>query len=69
MERTDTDDSDVDGVNINKFGAKKTSRWHRPKIDVSLEGFGKSSNTSKQENIQVTKRENPKSGKILFIID
>ena len=27
MERTDTDDSDVDIVNINKFGAKKTFRW------------------------------------------
>ena len=41
MERTDTDDSDVDGVNINKFGAKKTSRWHRPKIDVSLKDLEK----------------------------
>ena len=41
MERTDTDDSDVDSVNINKFGAKKTSRWHRPKIDVSLEDLEK----------------------------
>ena len=41
MERTDTDDSDVDGVNINKFGAKKTSRWHCPKIDVSLKDLEK----------------------------
>ena len=43
MERTDTDDSDVDGVNrsIDKFGAKKTSRWHRPKIDVSLKDLEK----------------------------
>ena len=40
MERTDTEDSDVD-VNINKFGAKKTSRWHRPKIDVSLKDLEK----------------------------
>ena len=41
MERTDTDDSDVDGVNINKFGTKKTSRWHRLKIDVSLKDLEK----------------------------
>ena len=41
MERTDTDDSDVDGVNINKFGAKKTSRWYHPKIDVSLKDLEK----------------------------
>ena len=41
MERTDTEDSDVDIVNINKFGAKKTSRWHRPKIDVSLKDLEK----------------------------
>ena len=41
MERTDTDDSDVDSVNINNFGAKKTFRWHRPKIDVSLKDLEK----------------------------
>ena len=41
MERTDTEDSDVDVVNINKFGAKKTSRWHRLKIDVSLKDLEK----------------------------
>ena len=41
METTDTDNSDVDGVNINKFGAKKTSRWHCPKIDVSLKDLEK----------------------------
>ena len=41
MERTDTEDSDVDIVNINKFWAKKTSRWHRPKIDVSLKDLEK----------------------------
>ena len=41
MERTDTEDSDVDIVNINKFGAKKTSRWHQPKIDVSLKDLEK----------------------------
>ena len=69
MERTDTEDSDVDIVNINKFGAKKTSRWHRSKIDVSLKDLEKSANMSKQENIQVTKRENPKSGEFFFIID
>ena len=32
METTDTDNSDVDGVNINKFGSKKTSRWNRQKL-------------------------------------
>ena len=41
MERTDIEDSDVDIVNINKFGAKKTSRWHRLKIDVSLKDLEK----------------------------
>ena len=41
METTDTDNSDVDSVNINKFGAKKTSRWNRPKIDVSLKDLEK----------------------------
>ena len=38
---TDTDNSDVDGVYINKFGAKKTSRWNRPKNDVSLKDLEK----------------------------
>ena len=41
MDTTDTDNSDVVGVNINKFGAKKTSRWNRPKIDVSLKDLEK----------------------------
>ena len=41
METTDTDNSDVDGVHINKFGAKKTFRWNRPKIDVSLKDLEK----------------------------
>ena len=41
METTDTNNSDVDSVNINKFGAKKTSRWNRSKIDVSLKNFEK----------------------------
>ena len=41
METTDTDNSNVDGVNINKFGAKKTSRWNWPKIDVSLKDLEK----------------------------
>ena len=36
METTDTDNSDVENVNINKSGSKKTSRWNRPKIDLSL---------------------------------
>ena len=41
METTDTDNSNVDGVNINKFGAKKTSRWNQLKIDVSLKDLEK----------------------------
>ena len=41
METTDTDNSDVDGVNFNKFAAKKTSRWNWPKIDVSLKDLEK----------------------------
>ena len=41
LDTTDTETSDVDAVNINKFGAKKTSRWNRPKIDVSLKDLEK----------------------------
>ena len=41
MDTTDTETSDVDAVNINKFGPKKTSRWNRPKIDVSLKDLEK----------------------------
>ena len=41
METTDTDNSDVENVNINKFGSKKTSRWNRPKIDLSLKDLEK----------------------------
>ena len=43
MDTTDTEDSDVDSVHINKFGAKKNSRWNRPKIDVSLKDLEKRS--------------------------
>ena len=66
MERTDTEDSDVDFVNINKFGAKKTSRWHRPKIDVSLKDLEK---VPTRRSKRISKLENPKSGKFVFIID
>ena len=41
MDITDTEDSDVDDVHINKFGAKKTSRWNRPKIYVSFKDLEK----------------------------
>ena len=41
METTDTDNSDVKNVNINKFGSKKTLRWNRPKIDLSLKDLEK----------------------------
>ena len=41
METTDTENSDVKNVNINKFGSKKTSRWNRPKIDLSLKDLEK----------------------------
>ena len=41
METTDTDNSDVENVNINKFGSKKTPRWNRPKIDLSLKDLEK----------------------------
>ena len=41
MEATDTDSSDLERVNINKFGSKKTSRWNRPKIELPLKDFEK----------------------------
>ena len=41
LDTTDTESSDVDPVNMNKFGAKKTSRWNRPKIDVSVKDLEK----------------------------
>ena len=41
METTNTDNSNVENVNINKFGSKKTSRWNRPKIDLSLKDLEK----------------------------
>ena len=41
LDTTDTETSDVDAVNMNKFGAKKTSRWNRPKMDVSVKDLEK----------------------------
>ena len=41
LDTTDTENSDVDAVNMNKFGSKKTSRWNRPKIDLSLKDLEK----------------------------
>ena len=41
METTNTDSSDVENFNINKFGSKKTLRWNRPKIDLSLKDLDK----------------------------
>lgn len=41
LDTTDTESSDVDPVNMNKFGATKTSRWNRPKIDVSVKDLEK----------------------------
>ena len=41
MEMTDGDSSDADASNINKFGANKTRRWNRPKIDVSVKDMEK----------------------------
>ena len=41
LDTTDTESSDVDPVNMNKFGAKKTSRWNIPKIDVSVKDLEK----------------------------
>ena len=41
MEATDTDSSDVEKLNINKFGSKKTSRWNRPKIELPVKDLEK----------------------------
>ena len=41
MEITDADSSDADASNVNKFGANKTRRWNRPKIDVSVKDMEK----------------------------
>ena len=41
MEITDADSSDGDASNVNKFGANKTRRWNRPKIDVSVKDMEK----------------------------
>ena len=46
LDTTDTESSDVDAVNMNKFGAKKTCRWNRLKIDLSLKDLEKVSNSS-----------------------
>ena len=36
-----TDSSDVEKLNINKFGSKKTSRWNRPKIELPVKDLEK----------------------------
>ena len=41
LDMTDADSSDADAPNINKFGANKTRRWNRPKIDVSVKDMEK----------------------------
>ena len=40
-EKSDTDNSEAENVHINKFGAQKTSRWNRPKIDLSVKDLEK----------------------------
>ena len=67
MERTDTEDSDVDVVNINKFGAKKTSRWHRPKIDVSLKDLEKVP-TRRSKRISKLQKEKTQSQVNFFLL-
>ena len=41
LDMTDADSSDADASNVNKFGANKTRRWNRPKIDVSVKDMEK----------------------------
>ena len=41
MEITDTESSDNDNTNTNRYGQKKTERWHRPKIIPSLKEMEK----------------------------
>ena len=67
MERTDTEDSDVDVVNINKFGAKKTSRWHCPKIDVSLKDLEKVP-TRRSKRISKLQKEKTQSQVKIFLL-
>ena len=60
QDTTDTETSDVDAVNINKFGAKKTSRWNRPKIDVSLKDLEKAP-TRRSKRISQLQKEKSQS--------
>ena len=69
MERTDTEDSNVDIVNINKFGAKKTSRWHHPKIDVSLKDLEKVPTRRSKRISKLQKEKTQSQVKFFFIID
>ena len=64
MGRTDTEDSDV---NINKFGAKKTSRWHRLKINVSLKDLEKVP-TGRSERISKLQKEKTQSQVNFFLL-
>ena len=41
MSMTDTENSDVDMNNVNRFGQNKTSRWNRPKVVVPLKDLEK----------------------------
>ena len=41
MSMTDTENSDVDTNNVNRFGQNKTSRWNRPKVVVPLKDLEK----------------------------
>ena len=41
MEITDTESSDNDNSHTNRYGQKKTERWHRPKIVPSLKEMEK----------------------------
>ena len=69
MERTDTEDrgQDVDIVNINKFGAKKTSRWHWPKIHVSLKDLQKVP-TRRSKRISKLQKEKTQSQVNFFLL-
>ena len=58
MEMTDGDSSDADASNVNKFGANKTRRWNRPKMDVSVKEMEKAPTRRSSRIYKLNKEKN-----------
>ena len=58
MEITDTESSDNDNTNTNRYGQKKTERWHRPEIIPSLKEMEKVPIRRSHRISQMQKKEN-----------